>query len=305
MLDGVIALWFILSFLSVAFVAFDCITNSPVSWVQKLAWLLVTLYTGPVALFFYLLSCRRPVPGTHDLFTRATWKQALNSEMHCLAGDATGVLLAATLTTTLALSSGVDLVVEYVAGFVCGLFIFQALMMLPMYGGQYWTAVRKTFFAETVSMNFVMAGMFPVMLLMMSSIEGAMEASSPRFWFSMSMATLMGGVVAFPVNHWLVSSHLKHGCMTLPGADRPAPGLGHKSSEGDESADMSHAHAAHGHGMHGGGSDPGDSMPDSEDHESMEMGSIPRSRSALAVILSLALMLAATALTSLAAPIRF
>ena len=96
-MDGVIALWFLLSFLSFAFVLFDCVTNSPVSWVQKLAWLLVTLYTGPVGLFFYFLSCRRPAPGMHDLFTRATWKQALNSEIHCLAGDATGVLIAALL----------------------------------------------------------------------------------------------------------------------------------------------------------------------------------------------------------------
>lgn len=52
------------------------------------------------------------------------------------------------------------------AGFVCGLFVFQTLMMLGMYQGNYFLAERKTFFAETVSMNFVMSGMIPVMVLL-------------------------------------------------------------------------------------------------------------------------------------------
>ena len=322
MIDGVIVLWFLLAFLSLAFVLFDSLTNSPVSWVQKLAWLLVTLYTGPVGLFFYLLSCRRPLPGTHDLFTQATWKQGLNSEMHCLAGDATGVLIAAAFTSTLAFANGVDLVAEYVVGFVCGLLIFQALMMLPMYGGNYLMAVRKTFFAEAVSMNFVMIGMFPVMLLMMSSIEGAMEVSSPRFWFSMSMASLAGGIVAFPINHWLVRNHLKHGCMTLPGADVVAPGLGHASPEAAEPAAPSHgahsqgrggsesrsshgAHGSHAAGEHGSGSEHAEGMAHSGDRESMEMGSISLSRAAMIVGLSFGLLLAVTALTGVWVPIRF
>jgi len=42
MLDGVLLLWFILTGLSLVFVIWDSITNTPVSWVQKLAWVLVT-----------------------------------------------------------------------------------------------------------------------------------------------------------------------------------------------------------------------------------------------------------------------
>lgn len=52
----------------------------------------------------------------------------------------------------------------------------------------------------------------------------------------MSLASIIGGVIAFPVNYWLVKNHLKHGCMTLPAADVPAPGLGHQSPEQAESA---------------------------------------------------------------------
>jgi len=49
--------------------------------------------------------------------------------------------------------------------------------------------------------------------------------------FPYELASIAGGLIAFPVNHWLVNNHLKHGCMTLPGADGPAPGLGHRSPE--------------------------------------------------------------------------
>ena len=319
MLDGIMILWFLLTGLSLLFVVVDLSINTPVSWVQKLAWILVVAYTGPIGLFVFLLSCRSPGRGLHDVFTKASWKQGVNSEMHCLAGDATGIIICAVILSFFALSPGTDLVLEYVAAWITGLFIFQALMMLPMYGGNYRMAVQKTVFAETVSMNFVMAGMFPVMLLMMSSIEGATEVSSPRFWFSMSMASLAGGIVAFPINHWLVRNHLKHGCMTLPGADAAAPGLGHASPEesgpaaasdaghshGHAPAESGDSHGSHGAGMHGSGSEHAESLPPSGDHESMAMGSISASRATMIVALSFGLLLATTALTSLRVPIRY
>ncbi|MFP8881002.1 MAG: hypothetical protein VCE43_16905, partial [Myxococcota bacterium] len=82
MLDGAMLVWFVLTGLSLVFVIWDSVANTPVSSVQKLAWILVVAYTGPVGAFFYLLACRNPGPGMHDAFTKAPWKQGLNSEMH-------------------------------------------------------------------------------------------------------------------------------------------------------------------------------------------------------------------------------
>ncbi|MFP8874363.1 MAG: DUF4396 domain-containing protein, partial [Myxococcota bacterium] len=264
--------------LSVLFVIWDSLTNTPVSWVQKLAWILVVAYTGPVGLFFYLLACRNPAPGMHDAFTRPLWKQGLNSEMHCLAGDATGIVIAAAVVPAFALANGIDLVIEYSAGFVVGLFIFQALMMRRMYDGNYLQAVRKTFFAEAVSMNMVMLGMIPTMVLLAHWMPGSMDPTRPDFWFRMSMAALVGGVTAFPINRWLVANGLKHGCMTLPDADGPKPAMGHASMEGMP---------------HDGG--PGD----------MEMNELPAGRAAAWVIGSFGLMLFACWGVSLYAPISF
>ncbi|MDP5217790.1 DUF4396 domain-containing protein [Ruegeria sp. 2205SS24-7] len=286
---GAMLVWFLLTGASVAFVVWDSLFNGVTSWVQRAAWVLVTLYTGPVGLFFYLLTCRRPFPGGHDAFTKATWKQGVNSEMHCVAGDATGIIVAAILLHFLALPNGWDIVVEYSFGFISGLFVFQALMMLPMFGS-YGQAVRKTIFAETASMNFVMTGMIPTMVLLAAAWPGSEDPLSPEFWFRMSLATVVGAVVAFPVKNWLVASHLKHGCMTLPGADGPAPGAGHRSPEmaGHEGMEMG-GHMGHEMG---------------HDHK-MAMRSLPAGQALAWIIGTYALLLAALWLTGRLVPITF
>jgi hypothetical protein len=295
MLEGAMLVWFVLTAFSLAFVVWDSWTNGVTSWVQRLAWILVTFYTGPVGAFFYLLACRRPFAGGHDAYTRATWKQGVNSEMHCLAGDATGIVIAAAIVPVLGLSNGWDALLEYLAGFACGLFVFQALMMRGMFDGNYWMAVRKTFFAETVSMNLVMAGMIPVMVILAEVWEGSEDPLRPAFWFRMSLASIAGGVLAFPVNYWLVKSHLKHGCMTLPGADGPAPGLGHRYHE---------ATRHHGASHHGTRKDEG-GMGGEMGGMKMEMSDLTLGAKSLRIALSFAFLILMLWVTAQWVPIRF
>lgn len=53
-----------------------------------------------------------------------------------MAGDATGIIVAAAITSLLGLPVGIDAIIEYAAGFAFGLFIFQALFMKDMLGGK-------------------------------------------------------------------------------------------------------------------------------------------------------------------------
>ena len=288
MLDGVLLLWFVLTGLSLVFVLWDSLTNTPVSWVQKLAWILVTAYTGPIGLFFYLLACRNPGPGLHDRFTAPHWKQGLNSEMHCLAGDATGIILAAFVVSYFHLPNGIDLILEYLSAFVVGLLIFQALMMRSMYGNDYGKAVRKTFFAETVSMNMVMVGMIPTMVVLMHHLEYGDDPLDPLFWFIMGMATIAGGVTAYGINSWLVRAKLKHGCMTLPEAGAKVAAAGHGQHAMTIAASEGYQHGGHaGEEMH-------------------EMGTISTAKALAVVVATFALLLIAASLTSIfLAPISF
>ena len=207
-------LWFGLTLFSVAYVAWDLFTRTPEMKVMKWGWVLVTLYTGPVGLLIYWFSCREPAPGSHEQFIAPLWKQAVGSTIHCAAGDATGIIVAAGITGFFGLRMGVDIWVEYAAGFAFGLLIFQALFMKDMMGVSYGEALRTSFLPEWMSMNAMMAGMLPTMVVLMTRDMRAMDATSPWFLASMSAATLVGVVVAYPVNYWLVKNKLKHGMGT-------------------------------------------------------------------------------------------
>ncbi len=211
MIDAALVVWFILTGVSVAYVAWDAFTRNPELTVMKYGWVLVTLYAGPVAAALYVLSCQEPAPYQHEVFIVPLWKQALGSTIHCLAGDATGIILAAAVTAALGLPMWLDLVFEYMLGFSFGLLIFQALFMRDMLGGSYGAALERSFMPEWLSMNAVMAGMTPVMVVLMSHDMQAMEVTSIRLWGVMSLATLVGAVIAYPVNVWLVAVGLKHG----------------------------------------------------------------------------------------------
>jgi hypothetical protein len=215
-IDVVLVFWFAATLVSVVYVAYDAIMENPEMKVMKWGWVLVTLYLGPVGLALYVLSCKEPEPGLHEEFIRPLWKQGMGSTIHCAAGDATGIIVAATVTAALGLPMWVDLIVEYVAGFAFGLLIFQALFMRDMMGGSYGAAVRQTVLPEWLSMNFMMAGMFPTMaLLMMGRDMRAMEPTELVFWGAMSVAAAVGILIAYPINVWMVNKGLKHGMGTV------------------------------------------------------------------------------------------
>src|SRR5215510_11874072 len=236
MLEGVMLLWFLLAAVSLLFVAID-IRTTPESPVMKWGFVLLTAYTGVVGAFLYVLGCREPLPGLHERYVAARWRQTLGSTMHCVAGDGVGILAGAVLSSVFGLAGLAEVVVEYVLGFAFGWTIFQALFMRDMAGGSYGRALRSTFVSELLSMNLLMAGMVPTVMALKSRIPAAADPMTPSFWFVMSMGLLVGFIVAYPMNWWLVAHHLKHGMMTV----RPAVAV---AGADDHTAMAGMAHAA-------------------------------------------------------------
>ena len=214
MLSGIILLWFVLTALAVGFVALD-IRTTPESAVLKWAFVLIAAYTGPFGAFLYVLGCREPLPGLHARYVATRWRQVLGSTMHCVAGDGVGILVGAAIGSALRLSAPVHLALEYVLGFGFGWTVFQALFMRDMAGGSFARSLRMTFIPEFLSMNALMAGMVPVMTWFMASVPGSEFPRNLSFWFVMSIALFAGGIIAYPMNWWLVARHLKHGMMTV------------------------------------------------------------------------------------------
>jgi Domain of unknown function (DUF4396) len=205
MLDGVLLLWFLLTAAALLFVAID-IRATPESRVLKWGFVLVTAYTGVVGAFLYVLGCREPLPGLHERYVAARWRQALGSAMHCVAGDGVGILAGAVLARVLGLGGSAEVILEYILGFAFGWAIFQALFMRDMAGGSYRHSLARTFVPELLSMNLLMAGMIPTVMILRTRIASAADPTAASFWFVMSMGLLVGFITAYPMNWWLVTN---------------------------------------------------------------------------------------------------
>jgi Domain of unknown function (DUF4396) len=242
MLEGVMLLWFVLAAVSLVFVAVD-IRTTPESPVLKWGFLLLTAYTGVVGAFLYVLGCREPLPGLHERYVAVRWRQTLGSTMHCVAGDGVGILAGAVISSVIGLAGITEVVVEYVLGFAFGWTIFQALFMRDMAGGSYRRALTSTFVPELLSMNLLMAGMVPTVMILKTLIRSANDPTNPSFWFVMSMGLLVGFIIAYPMNWWLVANHLKHGMMTVRPAGAAAMAHGPNPGHGEQVGMDQAAHA--------------------------------------------------------------
>ena len=215
--SGAMLVWFVLSGLSVAFISID-IRSTPAHPVLKWAFVILALFTGPLAAIFYVFGCREPLNETHEDYVAVRWRQVLGSTMHCAAGDGIGIIAGAALAAQWRFSALADFSFEYVLGFGFGWAVFQAFAMREMAGGNYLRSLRQTFLPELLSMNLLMTGMVVTRRLLMSQIEGSADPLTVGFWFVLSMALIVGFVLAYPMNWWLVANGLKHGMITV----RPA-----------------------------------------------------------------------------------
>lgn len=167
---------------------------------------------GPVGAGIYVLSCKPPVAREHAAFVNPLWKQAVDPRF---AGDATRIIVAAAITMSMGLVMWHDIVAKYALGSAFGLLVFQSIFARDMLGGSYMKALRTSLYPEWISMNAVMAGMIRPMVILMSSDMASTHPTSPRFWGVMSLSTILGFFVAYPVNLRLGAVKLKHGMENL------------------------------------------------------------------------------------------
>ena len=272
-IDIFVLAWLIVALLSAAYVAWDQFSGNPEPAVMKWGFVLVTLYMGPIGLLLYVMADKEPTPGGHEEFIKPLWKQGVGSTVHCVAGDATGIIVAAVAVALIGLPMWFDLIIEYAAGFLFGLLIFQALFMRKTMGGTYAENVRRSFLPELISMNCMMAGMAPVMvLLMMGRDMRAMWPGEPLFWMVMSLGVIAGFAIAYPVNVWMVARGMKHGLMTDRGSSNESETMAGMDHSKMQMAKSSGKHAKRGSADSKAHTKSEPAAGKSDDHD---MGSMP------------------------------
>lgn len=131
---------------------------------------------------------------------------ALSATVHCLTGCAIGEVLGMVIGTALGFSNIGTIVLAIALAFVFG----YTLTSLPLLrsGLALATVVPLALAADTVSITVMEIVDNAVMVV----IPGAMDAGvgDVTFWASLAIALVIAGIVAFPVNRWLIARGRGH-----------------------------------------------------------------------------------------------
>ena len=129
----------------------------------------------------------------------ATWSVALSATLHCLTGCAIGEITGMVVGTALGFSEWGTVALAVVLAFLFG----YALTSLPLLraGLALGAVIPIALASDTISI----AVMEVVDNAIMLAVPGAMEAglTNTLFWGSLSVALVVAGAVAMPVNRWL------------------------------------------------------------------------------------------------------
>jgi hypothetical protein len=133
-------------------------------------------------------------------------RTAISATLHCLTGCAIGEVLGMVIGTMLGWGNGATIALAVTLAFAFG----YALTMLPLLrsGMPPRRALRVALAADTASITI----MEIVDNVLMLAIPGAMAAGldSPLFWGSLAVSLAIAGVIAVPVNRWLIARGRGH-----------------------------------------------------------------------------------------------
>jgi hypothetical protein len=131
---------------------------------------------------------------------------ALSATVHCLTGCAIGEVLGMVLSTWWGWGSLPSIVLSVVLAFFFG----YSLTSLPLLrsGMSVRQVAPLAFASDTASI----ATMELVDNLFILVVPGAISAGlgDPLFWWSLAVGLLIAGVVAYPINRWLIARGRGH-----------------------------------------------------------------------------------------------
>jgi hypothetical protein len=134
---------------------------------------------------------------------------ALSATVHCLTGCAIGEVLGMVLATWWGWGDVASIVLAVVLAFFFG----YALTSLPLLrSGMSVRQVAPLAFASDTASITTMETVDNLFILI---VPGAISAGlgDPLFWWSLAVGLLIAGVVAYPVNRWLISRGKGHAAV--------------------------------------------------------------------------------------------
>jgi hypothetical protein len=222
----VLAVWFLLALISLAFLAvWLWRTGAPRG--ARLLWLLATAFLGPLGLAAYWLSTAgqnergpaRVSPDEAKQSPPAAARRALGSAAWAAGGNTCGIVVVLGLVLGLQ-TVPVDIPVllftvamvlaMLLLPFGAGLLVFAAARRLSRSDGGFSAAFRRPVLAELASTALVLAGAYPTLIALITRFFGPWTGSFPidplyaPLWGGLSLACLAGALLAHPFHWWMI-----------------------------------------------------------------------------------------------------
>jgi CubicO group peptidase (beta-lactamase class C family) len=192
--------WYILTISGLVYLVLDIIKGHINGFGWSVYWLLIGALFGPLGLAAYYFSYRKQEP-----LKASGWK-ALGISAFFATGNITTVVLLAALQKLFLPQGSLVLLVIPVTILVSWL-VFIAPLITSARGIRYWKAARQTLLTAFISSCIVLAGIFPVLILL-SFRWPEVDLASPLFWIMMTACGIAGAVVVYPFSFWLAHRNI-------------------------------------------------------------------------------------------------
>ncbi|MCH9632491.1 MAG: hypothetical protein S4CHLAM6_08270 [Chlamydiae bacterium] len=195
--------------------------------IMNICWPITALYSGPLALFMYFKYGRSRKEKKHKhsdhahlkngAKTKPAWVHIYISSTHCgagcgLADIVSEVMIYWAAITILGHTIWASYFIDYGFAFIFG-FIFQYFNIAPMKPNlSTWQITKDAVKADVLSLTSFQLGMYGWLLAVHFIFNGALNASSPIYWFMMQIGLTIGLLATYPVNYWLIKTNIKQPC---------------------------------------------------------------------------------------------
>ena len=131
---------------------------------------------------------------------------AFQATTHCLTGCAIGEVLGMVIATALSWGNFAAIVLSVILAFFFG----YGLTMRPLVasGMGLGPASRLALSADTVSITVMEITDNAILLVIPAAMDA--QLNEPLFWGSLALSLAIAGVVAFPVNRWMIGRGQGH-----------------------------------------------------------------------------------------------
>jgi hypothetical protein len=135
---------------------------------------------------------------------------ALHCGAGCVLGDMIGEIMKSKLGIVFAGAFGSELVLDFLWAYLLGIG-FQYFTIAPMRGLSFREGLRAAVRADTISISMFEIGMFGWMALSYFVLFPSphLEPTETVFWFMMQIAMIIGFLMSYPANQWLLNKAWK------------------------------------------------------------------------------------------------